>query len=82
MGDIFMSKNEQVKFSVISDFIDRRIRRSEASFLLDVDERTVSRTAKKIQREGMGGIKHGNLNRLPTTKHRRCYYSSPEIVRG
>jgi len=68
MGGIFMSKDEQVKFSVISDFIDRKIRRSEASFLLNVDERTVSRMARKIQREGMGGIKHGNLNRVPYNK--------------
>jgi hypothetical protein len=68
MEGLFMSKEEQVKFSIISDFINQRIRRSEAAFLLNVDERTITRTAKKIRREGIAGIKHGNSKRLPHNK--------------
>lgn len=44
------------------------MRRLEAAFLLNVDERTITKTAKKIRREGIAGIKHGNSKKIPHNK--------------
>ena len=41
-----MSKEEHVKFSIVSDFIRRKITRSEAALLLDTTERTITRLAR------------------------------------
>jgi hypothetical protein len=63
-----MSKDEQVKFSVISDFIRRKTTRAEAAFLLNTSERTITRLAKKVERGGMSGIKHANTGKIPINK--------------
>ncbi len=68
MGGVFMSKEEQVKFSVVSDFIRRKITRSEAALLFDTTERTITRLARKIDRGGMPGIKHANTGKTPINK--------------
>jgi hypothetical protein len=68
MGGIFMSKEEQIKFSIISDFILRKIARAEAAMILDTSERTITRLARKIARSGMPGIKHANTGRIPVNK--------------
>jgi hypothetical protein len=68
MEGVFMSKEEQVKFSIVSDFIRRKITRSEAALLLDTTERTITRLARKINRGGMPGIKHANTGRAPVNK--------------
>jgi len=65
---IFMSKNDQLKLSIINDFIYRRITRPEAAQLLDTTERTVTRIANKIRRQGIAGIKHGNSGKTPANK--------------
>ena len=62
---IFMSKNNQLRLSVINNSIDRRITRPEAAQLLDTTERTVTRMANKIRRQGIAGIKHGNSGKTP-----------------
>lgn len=53
MEGVFMSKEEQVKFSIVPDFIRQKVTRSEAASLLDTTERTITRTARKIDRGGM-----------------------------
>jgi len=63
-----MSKEEQIKFSIVSDFIRRKITRAEAALLLSTTERTVTRLARKIERGGMPGIKHANTGRTPINK--------------
>lgn len=68
MEGVFMSKEEQVKFSITSDFIRRKITRAEAALLLSTTERTVTRPARKIDRGGMPGIKHANTGRVPVNK--------------
>jgi len=65
---IFMSKNDQLKLSIINDFIYRRITRPEAAQLLDTTERTVTRMANKIRRQGIAGIKHGYNGKIPQHK--------------
>ena len=68
MGGIFMSKEEQIKFSVVYDFINRKITRPEAALHLGVTERTITRLARKIQRSGISGVKHANTGRTPVNK--------------
>jgi hypothetical protein len=68
MEGVFMSKEEQIKFSIVSDFIRRKITRAEAALLLSTTERTVTRLARKIDRGGMPGIKHANTGRTPINK--------------
>lgn len=63
-----MSKNEQIKYSIISDFIRRKITRSEAANLLQTTERSVTRLASKVERGGICAIKHGNTGRSPINK--------------
>jgi hypothetical protein len=40
----------------------------EAAQLLDTTERTVTRMANKIKRQGIAGIKHGNSGKNPANK--------------
>jgi transposase len=62
-GGIFMSKNEQFTHQVISDFLSAKITRRQASELLQVRERTVSRMARRIEAKGLLGAIHGNRGR-------------------
>ena len=52
MEGVFMSKEDQVKASIISDYIPRKITHSEAALLLDTTERTITRRVKKTERSG------------------------------
>ena len=72
-GGIFLSKNEQIKFSIIDDFIKGKISRMNASDLLKLSTRQISRIAKKISIEGIMGILHGNRNRTPTNKSQTSF---------
>ncbi len=63
-----MSKEEQVKFSIVTDFIRRKITCSEAALLFSTTERTVTRRPRKIELDGMPGIKHANTGRVPINK--------------
>lgn len=65
---IFMSKNEQFNYRIIYDFTVGKIKRREAATLTGKSERTISRLAKAIRREGMMGIKNGNLGKTPHNK--------------
>lgn len=67
---ILMGKKEQITYSVVGDFLSGRVSRREASELLQVRERTVSRIARRIEEKKMMGVVHGNrgrksLRRLP-----------------
>jgi hypothetical protein len=64
----FMSKEDQLKLSVINDFIYRKITRLEAALHLGTTERTITRLANKIRRKGIIGIKHGNTGKTPVNK--------------
>ena len=64
----FMSKEDQLKLSVINDFIYRKITRIEAALQLGTTERTITRLANKIRRKGIIGIKHGNTGKTPANK--------------
>lgn len=44
----FMSKEDQLKLSVINDFIYRKITRPEAALQLGTTERTITRSPKRL----------------------------------
>jgi len=64
----FMSRENQLKLSVINDFIYRKITRIETALPLGTSERTITRLANKVRRKGIIGIKHGNTGKTPVNK--------------
>jgi len=65
---IYMSKNDQFSFGVISDFILSKVTRSEAAQLLQMSERSISRKARNIEKNGLFGMQHGNKGKFPKNK--------------
>jgi transposase-like protein len=65
---IFMSKKGQLGFETVSEFLRGKLSRKEASELLGVRERTISRMARRIETRGILGFVHGNRSRCPTNK--------------
>ncbi len=52
---IYMSKNGQLTHQVVSEFLQGKLTRKEASTLLQVRERTVTRMARRIEEKGPFG---------------------------
>lgn len=63
-----MSVTEQFTFGILSDFGSRTISRSEAAKLLNMDERSVSRKARRLREKGLLGLQHGNKCKSPINK--------------
>ena len=55
-----MSVTEQFTFGVLSDFESRKISRAEAAKMLNINERSVSRKARRLRDKGLLGLHHGN----------------------
>ena len=60
---IYVSKQGQVVYRVVSDFLNAKVSRKEAAEILEVRERTISRIARRIERKGMLAAVHGNRGR-------------------
>lgn len=65
---VYMSKNGQVTYQVVSDFLSNKLSRREAAVLLQVRERTVTRLARRIESKGLFGVIHGNREKSPSNK--------------
>ena len=65
---ITMSRSESFKYQILNRFLEGGISRFEASKALDRSMSTVSRQASKIRRDGLIGVKHGNLLKTPHNK--------------
>lgn len=65
---ILVSKGKQFEHQVISDFLSRKVSRLQASELLGVKERTVSRMARRIEKKGLMSLVHGNVGRSPPNR--------------
>lgn len=65
---IFMSQRKVFEFETIQKFLVGSISRIEASLLLGVSTKTVSRKAKKVTQKGLLGMQHGNSHRRPANK--------------
>lgn len=66
---VFMSANESIKYQVITRFLSGSISRDQASELLQLSSRSVTRIASKIRSQGVFGVKHGNLGKTPNRKY-------------
>lgn len=67
-GGLFVSKRMVFEHQVISDFLSGKMSRVQASELLGVRERTISRKARKIEKKGLASLIHGNKKRTPQNK--------------
>jgi transposase len=65
---IYMSKNDAVRYQIITEFMNQKLTRKEASTLLQVTERTVTRLAGRIEEKGLFGLVHGNREVTPVNK--------------
>lgn len=70
-----MSKKGQVTFDTVSEFLRGELSRMEAATLLQASERTISRIARRIEKNGIMGVVHGNRGRAPVNK-------SPDLLKG
>lgn len=70
----FMSHSESFKYQIISKYLYGKIHRSEASKLLNVCPRTITRYSSKVKKLGMIGEKHENSGNQFNKKH------TPELI--
>lgn len=64
-GGIYMSRQGQLVYRVVSEFLEERLLRKEAAELLGVRERTVTRLARRIEAKGLFATVHGNRGKAP-----------------
>jgi len=67
-GGIYMSKQGQLVYLTVSEFLSGKLNRMEAAELLQVRERTVSRIARRIELKGLFAGVHGNRGKVPWNK--------------
>ena len=67
-GGIFMSNRDQFKLNTLNEFINRKIRRSEAALMLETTERNVSKMARRVEKNGVLGVLHGNKGKAAANK--------------
>lgn len=60
-----LSKSESFKYQIITKYLNGKIKRDEASKLLQLSERTVTRLSHKVRDKGVIGVKHGNWGKKP-----------------
>lgn len=65
---IYMSKRGQLAYETVTGFLHGKLSRCEAAELLQVQERTISRMARRIEARGFMGVVHGNRERVPGNK--------------
>jgi transposase len=63
-GGIYMSKQGQMAYRVVSEFLEGKLYRKEAAELLSVRERTVTRIARRIEAKGLFATVHANRGRV------------------
>jgi len=62
---IALSQKEVNKYSIIKDLLDCKLKNKEAARLLNLSVRQVIRLKKKLKRDGLKGIIHGNTGKTP-----------------
>ena len=63
---ILVSKGKQFEHQVVSDFLSGKVSRLQASELLGVQQRSISRMARRIEKKGLMSLVHGNVGRSPS----------------
>ena len=67
-GSLVVSIQDEVRFSVIKEFLAGRVSRGEAAKDLGITERAVTKAARKVREHGLRGAIHGNRGRKPANK--------------
>lgn len=62
---ITLSQKEITRYSIIKDLLDRKLKCKEVARLLNLSKRQVIRLKKKVKRDGLKGVIHGNRGRTP-----------------
>lgn len=65
---ILVGKRMEFEHQVISDFLSRKMSRVQASEMLGVRERTISRKSRRLEKKGLTALVHGNKKRIPFNK--------------
>jgi hypothetical protein len=65
---VFMGKKAQFIYSVMGDFLAGRVTRKEASELLQINERSVSRIARRVEEKKFLGVVNANRGRKAPNK--------------
>ncbi len=68
MKGVFMSSKEQRTYQLCQDCLSGRLTIQELSTLLPKSYRQTQRLVKKIQLQGLIGVKHGNTDKIPHNK--------------
>ena len=63
-----MSKQGQLAYRVVSEFLQGKLYRKEAAEILAVRERTITRIARRIEAKGLFATVHGNRGKAPWNK--------------
>lgn len=73
MGEIIMSTRDQKVYELAVQVLCKRLTITEFSVLIKKSYRQAQRIVKKVEKEGMKGVKHGNTGKIPHNK------TSPEL---
>ena len=65
MEVITLSQKEITRYQVIRDTLDRKTSNNKASTLLGLSKRQIIRLKKKVRRDNLMGIVHGNRGKTP-----------------
>jgi len=68
MGEVVMSKHDQKMYELAIQVLCKRLTIVEFSVLVNKSYRQSKRIIKKVQAQGMKGVKHGNLGKVPINK--------------
>lgn len=63
-----MSQRKVFEFETLQKYLSGFLSRSDASLILGVSTKTITRRSRKVLEKGMLGICHGNINRRPVNK--------------
>ena len=67
-GGFILSNTDSYKIQIITKYLTGKLYKNQASELLNVSERTISRYAKKMREKGPFGIRHGNCGKAVNRK--------------
>lgn len=65
MGGVAFTMQDVKRYSVVKAVMDRKMTNREGAAALDCSVRQLKRIKKKVKKQGVAGIRHGNCGRAP-----------------
>jgi len=78
-GGVFVTRNDEIRFGVIQEFLGGKISRQEAAATLSLSERMISKLAGRVKEHGLLGVVHGNRGKRPA--NRKDDFTKARIIR-